>query len=104
MEQSFYRERLRQRHGLDVLVPDENERDLIHRVIYEELCRGRIVDVSRADFRAVMRRLVERGAQAIILGCTEISLLVDASDASVPMFDTTRLHALGAAAWALADA
>jgi aspartate racemase len=104
MEQSFYRERLRQRHGLYVLVPDENERDLIHRVIYEELCRGRIVDVSRADFRAVMRRLVERGAQAIILGCTEISLLVDASDASVPMFDTTRLHALGAAAWALADA
>lgn len=103
-EQSFYRERLRQRHGLDVLVPDENERDLIHRVIYDELCRGRIVDVSRADFRAVMRRLVERGAQAIILGCTEISLLVDASDASVPMFDTTRLHALGAAAWALADA
>lgn len=103
MEQSFYRERLRQRHGLNVLVPDEHERDRIHRVIYDELCRGQIVDTSRADFRAVMRHLVERGADAIILGCTEISLLVDANDASVPMFDTTRLHALGVAAWALAD-
>jgi aspartate racemase len=103
MEQSFYRERLRQRHELNVLVPDEHERDRIHRVIYDELCRGQIVDTSRADFRAVMRHLVERGADAIILGCTEISLLVDANDASVPMFDTTRLHALGVAAWALAD-
>ena len=104
MEQDFYRGRLAQRHGIEMLVPNQNDRNLVHRVIYEELCLGRIEDASRQAYRDVMRRLVERGAQGIILGCTEISLLVDEPDASVPLFDTTAIHAAAAAAWALAAA
>ncbi|MEI7037858.1 aspartate/glutamate racemase family protein [Fulvimonas yonginensis] len=102
MEQAFYRQRLRA-HGLDVRVPDEGDRAQVHRIIYEELCVGRMLPRSRECFRAVMARLVERGAEGIVLGCTEIGLLVDAADAPVPLFDTTRLHAEAAVAWALAD-
>lgn len=102
MEQGFYKDRLRERHGLNVIVPDEHERETVHRVIYQELCLGNIVDASRAAFRAVMAKLVAQGAQAIILGCTEISLLVNETDAAVPLYDTTRLHAEHAAEWALA--
>jgi aspartate racemase len=100
MEQAFYRDRLRG-HGLEVLTPPPADRELVHRVVYEELCRGRVLDASRADYRRVMADLVARGAQAVILGCTEISLLVGPQDASVPLFDTTRLHALSAAERAL---
>jgi aspartate racemase len=102
MEQDFYRARLETRHGLRVLLPDAPERASVHRIIYEELCLGQALPASRAAYRAVMAQLVARGAQAIILGCTEIGLLVDASDASVPLFDTTALHAVHAAEWALA--
>lgn len=101
MEQGFYKDRLRECHGLNVLVPEAGERDTVHRVIYQELCLGNIVDASRAAFRDVMAKLVAQGAQAIILGCTEISLLVDEADAAVPLYDTTRLHAEHAAQWAL---
>jgi aspartate racemase len=101
MEQAFYRDRLRDRHGLEVLTPAAGEREIVHRAIYDELCLGRIVPESRAAFRAIMARLVSSGAQAIVLGCTEIALLVDATDAAVPLFDTTRLHARAAADWAL---
>ena len=101
MEQGFYRDRLTERHGLQVLVPEAGEREIVHRVIYEELCLGRVVPASRAEYRRVMAGLVARGAEAIILGCTEICLLVDASDASVPLFDTTSIHARKAAEWAL---
>lgn len=101
MEQDFYRARLATRHGLEVLVPDAAERDLVHRIIYEELCLGIVEAASRDAYRAVMAGLVARGAQAIILGCTEISLLVSQDDASVPLFDTTALHATHAAQWAL---
>ena len=97
MEQPFYRDRLQKRHGLRVLTPPSADREMVHRVIYDELCRGRCVDESRAQYRRVMAALVARGAQAIVLGCTEITLLVDLSDASVPLFDTTRLHARAAA-------
>ena len=100
MEQAFYRDRLRG-HGLEVLTPPPADRELVHRVVYEELCRGRVLDASRADYRRVMADLVARGAQAVILGCTEISLLVGPQDATVPLFDTTRLHALSAAGRAL---
>ena len=100
MEQDFYRDRLRG-HGLEVLTPPPADRELVHRVVYEELCRGRVLDASRADYRRVMADLVARGAQAVILGCTEISLLVGPQDASVPLFDTTRLHALTAVERAL---
>ena len=101
MEQDFYRGRLAEQHGIEMFVPDQDDRDLVHRVIYEELCLGRVEDASRRAYRDVMRRLVERGAQGIILGCTEISLLVGERDASVPLFDTTAIHAAAAADWAL---
>jgi len=102
MEQDFYRGRFTERHGLEVLVPDEPARTLVHDVIYNELVLGRIVDRSRAAYRDVMTSLVERGAEAIILGCTEIELLVGEQDAPVPLFDTTRIHAERAVELALA--
>lgn len=101
MEQDFYLGRLREQHGIEVLVPDLIDRADVHHIIYDELCLGLISAASRARYREVMAGLVARGAEAIILGCTEISLLVDASDAGVPLFDTTRLHALHAAERAL---
>lgn len=101
MEQDFYRERLRDRHGLGVLVPDAADREIVHRIIYEELCLGITQEASRAEYRRIMASLAARGAQAIILGCTEITLLVSAADAEVPLFDTTALHAQAAAAHAL---
>ena len=103
MEQAFYVERLQQQ-GLDVLLPDADDRATVHRVIYEELCRGRILDNSRDDYRRVMAALVAHGAEGIILGCTEIALLVAAAAAAVPLFDTTELHAQAAVDWALASA
>ena len=96
MEQDFYVGRLRDRHGLDVLVPPEDDRLVVHGVIYDELCVGVVRESSRSAYRDVMARLVERGAEAILLGCTEIDLLVGPSDASVPVFDTTALHARAA--------
>jgi aspartate racemase len=101
MEQDFYRDRLRDRHELTVLIPEAQERDLIHRIIYEELCLGKIVPDSRVQYRRVMAQLVAQGAQAIILGCTEISLLVEHGDATVALFDTTGIHARAAAELAL---
>ncbi|MEP7187482.1 MAG: aspartate/glutamate racemase family protein [Rhodanobacter sp.] len=103
MEQPFYVERL-QRQGLDVLLPDADGRAMVHRVIYEELCQGLVLAGSRDDYRRLMAALVAQGAEGIILGCTEIALLVDANDAAVPLFDTTELHAQAAVDWALADA
>lgn len=101
MEEPFYKGRLAERHGLEVLVPAADDRAVVNRVIYEELCLGVVRPDSRAQYRAAMARLVERGAEGIILGCTEITLLVDASDSAVPLFDTTRLHALAAVEFAL---
>jgi len=101
MERDYYRTCLEQRHGLTVLIPDETDRATVHRIIYEELCLGRILDASRAAYLSIIRRLRDNGAQAIILGCTEISLLVEPRHVDVPLFDTTRLHALHAAEWAL---
>ncbi|WP_066333099.1 aspartate/glutamate racemase family protein [Azohydromonas lata] len=101
MEQDFYKDRLRQRHGLQVRVPDAHDRELVHRIIYEELCVGQIRSESRREFRRVMAQLVAHGAQAIILGCTEISLLVSAQDATVPLYDTAMMHAVKAAELAL---
>jgi len=100
MEQDFYRQRLQQ-HGLTVITPAEADREAIHRVIYEELCLGIVRGSSREEYRRVMATLVDQGAEAIILGCTEISLLVDSGDARVPLFDTTLLHARRAAEAAL---
>ena len=103
MERDFYKQRLRQQHGLTVIVPQAAQREQVHRVIYEELCLGKIEPASRELYRAVMADLVAQGAQAIILGCTEISLLVGADDAVVPLYDTTAIHARRAALIALGE-
>jgi aspartate racemase len=100
MEHDFYRGRL-ERHGLAVIVPDEPDRTLVHDVIYDELVRGIVSDESRTAYLAVVDRLVARGAEGVIAGCTEIELLVTADDVAVPYFATTRLHAQAAVAAAL---
>ena len=102
MEESFYSGRLQTRYGIAVVTPSAADRDIVHRIIFEELCVGKMIDQSRAEYCRIMVDLVAQGAQAIILGCTEISLLVDQCDSSVPLFDTTYLHARGSAEWALA--
>jgi len=102
MEQGFYRDRLSALHGIEVLVPDEDDRSTVHRIIYDELCLGVVEGASRTAYRAIIDRLVETGAQAVILGCTEIGLLVGSADSPVPLFDTTDLHARAAARWAIA--
>lgn len=102
MEQDFYRGRLETRHGLQVMVPDAAGRALVHRIIYEELCLGRVLPRSREQVRALVASLVAGGADGVILGCTELGLLLGPEDASVPLFDTAALHALAAADQALA--
>jgi len=101
MEQAFYRARLSESHGLRVIVPDSEDREIIHRIIYEELCLGVVKPKSRSEYRRIMGRLASQGAKAIILGCTEISLLVNQQDSEVPLFDTTAIHARMAAEVAL---
>ena len=102
MEQDFFKGRLAQNFGIDVLVPDAADRALVHRVIYDELVQGKIEAASRRAYRDVIARLVERGAQGVVLGCTEIMLLIRQQDSAVPLFDTTRLHVEAAVARALA--
>ena len=96
MEQAFYKDRLAERFGLNVLVPGDADRTTVHDIIYGELISGIVSETSRQAYRAVIARLVADGAEAIILGCTEIMLLVGSQDSSVPLFDTTSLHALAA--------
>lgn len=102
MEQDFYIGRLEKQFGIEVVVPDPSERDIVHRIIYEELCQGRIEDESRQHYLAIIDSLHAQGAQAVILGCTEIAMLVGQRDTAVPLYDTTALHAQRAVAWALA--
>ncbi|MEG1970520.1 MAG: aspartate/glutamate racemase family protein [Burkholderiaceae bacterium] len=101
MEQDFYRGRLSEQFGIACLVPPAPEREIVHRVIYDELCQGRIEPSSRAAYRRILQGLAEAGAEGVILGCTEISLLVSAEDSPVPLFDTAALHARAAALWAV---
>ncbi len=100
MEQDFYRDRLTG-HGLDVFIPDADDRALVHRVIYDELCLGIVSEPSRQDFVGVIGRLVEAGCEGVILGCTEIELLIGPEDSPVPVLATTRLHVEAAVAFAL---
>jgi aspartate racemase len=102
MEQDFYRDRLTS-HGLAIVVPDSGDRELVHRVIYDELGQGLLRDESRTAYQAVIGRLVDRGCEGILLGCTEIELLIRADDAPVPVFPTTRLHVIAAVDLALGD-
>ncbi|WP_299235272.1 aspartate/glutamate racemase family protein [uncultured Halomonas sp.] len=103
MEQAFYRERL-EMQGIQVLIPDAAQRERIHAIIFEELCRGEIRADSKADYLAVVASLAGQGALGVILGCTEIGLLIQADDTDVPLFDTTEIHAEQAVARLLADA
>lgn len=96
MEQGFYRERLQERHGLEVITPEKEERDLIHRVIFDELSMGVFREESREAYRRIIIGLASRGARGVILGCTEIPLLITQADADIPLFDTTSLHAIAA--------
>ena len=104
MEEDFYRGRLAQKHGLEVLVPPPAERELVHRVIYDELCLGRVEAASRAAYLRIMQGLQARGAEGIIEGCTVIVLLVQPQHTNIPLFDTTAIHAAAAVDWALAPA
>jgi len=101
MEQEFYTGRLREKFGLDVVVPDEAERALVHQIIYDELCIGRVTEASRQAFVDVAQRLERRGADSLILGCTEVGMLLDVSNAPVPIFDTALIHADAAVDFAL---
>ena len=101
MEEDFYRGRLADQFGLEVIIPDTKDRETEHRIIYKQLCVGTIRPESKAQVAGIMSRLVDLGAEGIILGCTELGLLLDAGDSRVPLFDTTRLHALAAVEYAL---
>lgn len=103
MEEKFYKGRLESKHGLTVLIPNEDDREIIHRIIYDELCLGEIEPSSKEVYIAIIDKLIQNGAQGIILGCTEISLLVGESDSPVPVFDTTLIHAVSAVEYALSS-
>ena len=103
MELPFWRERMRERYSIDIVVPDEVDRALVHRVIFDELCQGRINASSRAQYVRVTERLRAAGADAVIFGCTEIGLLLRPDDVALPVFDTTVLHAEAAVAFSLAE-
>lgn len=102
MEEDFYKGRLIHKHGLDVIVPGSEEKEIIHRVIYNELVLGEIRQESQAQYKRIMEQLIRLGAKGIILGCTEIGLLIHDQDSQVPLFDTTRIHAVAAVEYALA--
>jgi len=102
MEQDFYRRRLQEKFGLTVITPDESDREIVHRVIYEELCLGRVTESSREQYQRIIVQLIEQGAEAVILGCTEIAMLVGQQHSTVPLFDTAAIHARAAAEHALA--
>lgn len=101
MEQDFYKGRLAEKYGLDVLIPNEGEREFVHRVIYDELCLGLVKNESREGYKKIMQSLVEQGAEGIILGCTEIELLIKQGDAAVPLFATSFIHAVAAVEYSL---
>lgn len=101
MEEKFYRERLEDNFAVDILIPPASQRETIHHVIYAELCEGRIVEASRQQFSHIVDGLTASGAEGIVLGCTEIGLLLRQQDVTVPLLDTTRIHAEAAVNWAL---
>ncbi|MDO7085997.1 aspartate/glutamate racemase family protein [Pseudocolwellia sp. AS88] len=103
MEQDFYKDRLTERFGIEVVVPSSNDQTIVHNVIYDELCRGVINSGSKELYLTIVKNLFEQGAQAVILGCTEIALLINQNDTSVPLYDTTEIHAEAAVNLALSD-
>ena len=103
MEHNFYKSRITELFGIEVLVPESDERSLLHTVIYDELCLGKIENTSRQQCLEIISRLFARGAQAVILGCTEIALLISQDHTSIPLYDTTVIHANQAVSYALKD-
>ncbi len=101
MEQDFYRGRLTEKYQLDVIIPEQNDRTIVHQVIYNELCQGIISEDSKQEYLRIIDQLQQSGAEAVILGCTEIGLLVSQQDCQIPLYDTTQLHAFSAAERAL---
>lgn len=101
MEEDFYKGRLKEKHNIDVIIPKQKERDKVHKVIYQELISGIINDDSRREFQAIIKNLKARGAEGVVLGCTEIPLLIKEKDSVIPIFDTTMLHACKAVQMAL---
>lgn len=101
MEQDFYKGRLTRNHGLEVIIPDQAEREEIHAIIYQELVVGKILDASRSKYRKIIRRMQSLGAEGVILGCTEIPLLICQNDSTIPLFDTTEIHATAAVNFSL---
>ena len=104
MELPFWRDRLARQFGIEVLTPDAEDRQLVHRVIFEELCVGQVREASRKEFVRVSESLAGRGAEAVILGCTEVGMLLGPKDVTVPVFDTTELHAEAAVNFILSGA
>jgi aspartate racemase len=102
MEHDFYKGRLVDQHGLNVIIPESPEREAVHRIIYDELCLGTVKPESKGCYLNIIEKLVRAGAEGVILGCTEIELLVRDGDSQVPLFPTTRLHAIAAVEYALA--
>ena len=103
MEEEFYKGRLAQNYGLSVIVPDAQAREVVHRVIYDELVVGRIEPSSKTQYVGIIEQMIHQGAESIILGCTEIGLLLRQEDSQVPLFDTTRIHAEAAVEYALKE-
>jgi len=101
MEQDFYKGRLIQKHGLEVVVPNEPDRKIVHNVIYQELCLGRMIESSKIEYLRIIKRLANQGAEGVILGCTEIGLLVNQRDTDIELFDTTAIHAEKAVEYAI---
>jgi len=103
MEQDFYKGRLTNKFGIDVVIPDESDRQKVHNIIYQELCRGEVKEESRAVYRQIIEKLGQQGAEAVILGCTEIALLIQQQHTDAPLFDTTAIHAEAAVRLATSD-
>ncbi|WP_048601853.1 aspartate/glutamate racemase family protein [Rubeoparvulum massiliense] len=103
MESDFYKQHLIERYGIDVIIPEEEDREAVHQIIYDELVKGIVTDESKDKYIAIIERLAQRGAEGVILGCTEIPLLIKQEDVSIPVFDTTQLHAEAAVDYALQD-
>ncbi|MBU2877040.1 aspartate/glutamate racemase family protein [Aliiglaciecola lipolytica] len=101
MEQDFYRQRIQDKFAIEVLTPDQSDRDFVHQVIYDELCLGEINSSSRKNYLNIIQKMYQQGAQAIILGCTEIALLINQNDTDIPLYNTTDIHALAAVDFSL---
>lgn len=101
MEGDFYKKILKEKYNIDVIIPEEIDRKIVHEVIYEELCKGIINETSREKYKKIIDRLALKGAEGIVLGCTEIPLLIKQEDVNIPVFDTTTIHAVSAVEFAL---